>query len=97
MAKDSPQEIKSANEWLNQASETLQISPELTRTVLGDLLDLTKNVAHGPSRPAAPVTAFLVGLSTGQAQAADTSEEDLAAAVRERIAKINATLEEYQD
>lgn len=97
MAKDSPQEIASTHEWLNQASQTLQISPELTREVLGDLLDLTKNVAHGPSRPAAPVTAFLIGLSTGQAQEAGTSEEDLAAAVRERIAQINETLEEYHD
>lgn len=95
MTKDSPQEIKSTHEWLNQASEILQISPDLTREVLGDLLNLTKNIAHGPSRPAAPVTAFLVGLSTGQEKSAGTSDEDVASAVRERIAKINATLEEY--
>ena len=31
------------------------------------VLDLTADVAHGVSRPAAPVTAFLVGLAAGRA------------------------------
>lgn len=31
------------------------------------VLDLTSDVAHGVSRPGAPVTAFLVGLAAGRA------------------------------
>jgi len=31
------------------------------------ILDLTKDVAHNVARPAAPLTAFLVGLAAGQA------------------------------
>ena len=31
------------------------------------VLDLTSDVAHGVSRPAAPVTAFLVGVAAGRA------------------------------
>jgi hypothetical protein len=31
------------------------------------ILDLTKDVAHGVTRPAAPVAAFLVGLAAGRA------------------------------
>lgn len=35
--------------------------------VVDSVLDLTAAVAHGVSRPAAPVTAFLVGLAAGRA------------------------------
>ncbi|HEV7207948.1 MAG TPA: DUF6457 domain-containing protein [Mycobacteriales bacterium] len=31
------------------------------------LLDLSRDVAHGVARPAAPLTAFLVGLAAGRA------------------------------
>lgn len=90
--KDSPEEMQSARAWLNSASAELAIEPELTRAVVGDLLQLTKHVAHGPSRPAAPVTAFLVGLASGKAAG---SEEVDAEAVREKIARIDALLEKY--
>ena len=45
------------------------------------VLDLTADVAHGVSRPAAPVTAFLVGLAAGRAA-------DPGAAVAEHIAAV---------
>ncbi|MHA2788065.1 DUF6457 domain-containing protein [Corynebacterium sp. S7] len=93
MAKDSPEEIKSTHEWLNEASTALGISPEVTRLLVGDLLDLTRNVAHGPSRAAAPVTAFLVGMATASNKGA--SDEQVVAEVREKIALINSILEEY--
>jgi molybdopterin-guanine dinucleotide biosynthesis protein A len=38
-----------------------------------DLLDLTRDVAHGVARPAAPLTAFLVGLAAGRDAAAPAS------------------------
>jgi hypothetical protein len=34
------------------------------------VLDMTKDVAHEVARPAAPVTAFLVGLAAGRAEGA---------------------------
>lgn len=95
MAKDSPAEVKSAHEWLNQASETLGISPEVTRELVGDLLDLTRDVAHGPSRPAAPVTAFLVGLSAGRGLEAGAGDEKTVEQVRAAIKSVNAKLEEH--
>ncbi|WP_018297761.1 DUF6457 domain-containing protein [Corynebacterium lubricantis] len=94
MAKDSPEEIKSAHDWLNKASASLDVSPDVTRALVGDLLDLTRNVAHGPSRAAAPVTAFLVGLASGRA---DMTDEQLVAQVRANIAHINSILEEYSN
>ncbi|MGP3932754.1 NTP transferase domain-containing protein [Nonomuraea sp. KM88] len=58
------------NEWTALACKELGIDPA---TVDRDLiLDLTKEVAHGVARPAAPLTAYLLGL----AQGAGTAPED---------------------
>jgi hypothetical protein len=35
------------------------------------VLDMTKDVAHGLARPAAPLTAYLMGLAAGRAGSAD--------------------------
>jgi hypothetical protein len=47
------------------------------------VLDLTSDVAHGVSRPGAPVTAFLVGVAAGRA-------DDPAVAARDYAQKISA-------
>ncbi|SNQ49025.1 Molybdopterin-guanine dinucleotide biosynthesis protein A [Frankia canadensis] len=49
-----------------------------------DLLDLTREVAHGVARPAAPLTAFLVGLGAGGDPAAVRAAAD---AVRGLLAR----------
>ena len=51
--------------------------------LVGEILQLTSTVAHDRSRPAAPVTAFLIGLAAGRA---GTDPTELIAAVRERAA-----------
>ncbi|GAB3696054.1 DUF6457 domain-containing protein [Corynebacterium nasicanis] len=86
----TPDPFSSAHAWLHTAATELGIDPEITRELIGDILDLTRDVAHGPSRPAAPVTAFLVGLAAGRA-GGDTPTE-----VRERIARLTALLGEDQ-
>lgn len=53
-------------QWLREAAKELDVDYEILQPRINDLLDLTKHVAHGPSRPAAPLTAFLVGVSAGQ-------------------------------
>ena len=50
--------------WTTHVSHALDLDPgSLDRDML---LDLTKEVAHGVARPAAPLTAFLVGLAAGR-------------------------------
>jgi hypothetical protein len=44
------------------------------------VLDMTKDVAHGVARPAAPLTAYLMGLAVGRAGDADQAA-DLAARI----------------
>jgi hypothetical protein len=50
--------------WVGAVSQELGLSavPSDTRTIL----DMTKDVAHNVDRPAAPVTAYLVGIAVGR-------------------------------
>lgn len=57
------------DEWTAQVSAALGLDPD---TVDRDVvLDLTKDVAHGVARPAAPLTAYLLGVAVGRSGAAD--------------------------
>jgi hypothetical protein len=66
-----------------------EVVTELGIGELGDLvdqefaqplvLDLTKDVAHGVARPAAPLTAYLLGLAAGRAAGAGPPEPELLA------------------
>ena len=52
-------------EWTHTVSRALGLSEaDLDRDLI---LDLTKTVAHNVTRPAAPLTAFLVGHADGRA------------------------------
>lgn len=51
-------------EWLSQAQAELGMELEVDYT---ELLDLTRVIAHNVARPAAPLTAFLVGYAAAQA------------------------------
>ncbi len=73
--------------WLAEAGAALGIDRDaMQRDVL---LDFTREVAHGVARPAAPLTAFLVGLAAGQAGG---SAEDVKAA----ISRLSAVLAAYE-
>lgn len=62
--------------WVAGAGAALDLDPAAIDVTA--LLDLTRDVAHGVARPAAPLTAFLVGLAAGRAGGAPA---DVAAAV----------------
>lgn len=66
---------------MNRADESGNTLEAWTRTVCRELgiteavptrqvLDLARDVAHGVARPAAPLTAFLVGIAAGRDPAA---------------------------
>ncbi|MEV5498332.1 DUF6457 domain-containing protein [Nonomuraea fuscirosea] len=57
------------NEWTALACEELGIDP--ARVDRDRILDLTKEVAHGVARPAAPLTAYLLGLAQGSGTASE--------------------------
>lgn len=50
-------------EWTTLVCRELGVDP--ARLDRAAVLDLTKDVAHGVARPAAPLTAYLLGLAQG--------------------------------
>jgi len=71
------------SEWVTAVARELGIENTLdSATTVDMVLDLTSDVAHGVSRPGAPVTAFLVGVAAGRA-------DDPAVAARDYAGKIS--------
>jgi hypothetical protein len=56
-------------EWTALACKELGVDPARVDRDL--VLELTKEVAHGVARPAAPLTAYLLGLAEGSGTAPD--------------------------
>jgi Domain of unknown function (DUF6457) len=75
-------DARALSEWVTAVVRELGIEGALEREGVVDMvLDLTSDVAHGVSRPGAPVTAFLVGVAAGRA-------DDPAVAARDYAQKI---------
>jgi hypothetical protein len=71
------------SDWVTAVARELGLDAVLdSRGTVDMVLDLTADVAHGVSRPGAPVTAFLVGVAAGRA-------EDPTAAARDYAQKIS--------
>ncbi|MPZ67012.1 MAG: molybdopterin-guanine dinucleotide biosynthesis protein MobA [Pseudonocardiaceae bacterium] len=56
--------VNTLEAWTARACQALDLDPEMLDRDL--VLDMTRDVAHGVARPAAPLTAFLVGLAAGR-------------------------------
>lgn len=84
--------MSTLDEWIDEVARELGIGE------LGDLvdpsvvqpmvLDLTRDVAHGVARPAAPITAYLLGLAAGRAAGGGPAETELAHRWAEHLAAI---------
>ena len=68
-------------EWVGRVAVALDLPAELAQRHADELLDMVGKVAHGPSRPGAQLTAFLVGLSAGAADDKDAAIERALAVV----------------
>jgi Domain of unknown function (DUF6457) len=61
-------DAKALSEWVDAVCQELGLEDAVDNASTVDMvLDLTSDVAHGVSRPGAPVTAFLIGLAAGRA------------------------------
>jgi hypothetical protein len=82
-------DARALSEWVTAVVKELDIEGAVEGGGVVDLvLDLTSDVAHGVSRPGAPVTAFLVGLAAGRS-------DDPAAAARAYAQKISALADNW--
>lgn len=66
MRADDPATMQRMRTWLHRVATDLDLDPAVIDEAEQPLLDLIAVVAHGPSRPGAPLTAFLVGVAVGQ-------------------------------
>lgn len=71
------------HDWIDELCDTLDIEAEIDE---GLVLDLTKVVADNVFRPAAPITAYIVGYAAGL-QDADPSGVERLAAKAQRLAE----------
>ena len=56
--------MNTLDEWAETACRELGLDPASLDVKL--VLDLARDVAHGVARPAAPLTAYLLGVAVGQ-------------------------------
>jgi hypothetical protein len=68
------------DQWLADVIEALHLDPHGFDRDL--LLDLTRDVAHGVARPAAPLTAYLAGLAAGAKGGSDAEMRDAVNRIR---------------
>jgi hypothetical protein len=61
--------MSTLEEWMTAVREELSLEGEAVhdvRAVTTVILDLARDAAHGVARPAAPLTAYLVGVAVGR-------------------------------
>lgn len=81
-------------EWLGVVCDEFDIDRELLDAVVPQLLDLTRDVAHGPSRPAAPMTAFLLGIAATRGDRATGGTGDDTVVLARRVLEGATRLQE---
>ena len=64
------------HDWIDELSDILNVETELDE---GLVLDLARAAAHNVERPAAPITAYLLGFAAGSQDAKPDAVEAMAA------------------
>jgi hypothetical protein len=76
--------------WVRRLASDLALDPDEAADDIGLILDVARDAAHGVTRPAAPVTTFLLGVALGRSAGA-TDLPALAARVDALLAGPGAT------
>ena len=83
--------------WLAVAGPELDVEADVLDRVVGPILDMVRDVAHGAVRPGAPLTAFLVGLAAGRELGLDADAAAVETAVRERLERVDRLVTEWAE
>ena len=74
--------MSTLDDWISQASGSLDLPADsMTNDLRDELLDLTRDVAHGVARIAGPLTCYLVGVAVGRGADASQALASLTALV----------------
>lgn len=93
MSEKSPRDLEVAREFLAELATRLDLDPALMNQAMPHLLGMTKHVAHGVVRPAAPLAAFLVGYAAASETGPDAGEPS--GRVLAALAQVEALISEY--
>jgi hypothetical protein len=64
------------HDWIDELCDALDVEAEVDEALV---LDLARSAAHNVTRPAAPITTYLLGYAAGLADAGPDKVEQLAA------------------
>lgn len=67
------------HDWIDELCDVLDLDTEVDEALV---LDLARVAAHNVARPAAPVSAYLLGLAAGRRDASPEEVEELAGRAR---------------
>jgi len=56
--------MSTLDDWTRRVADELALDPEVLDQAA--VLDMARDVAHGVARPAAPLTAYLLGVAVGR-------------------------------
>lgn len=90
MAEKNSQDLEIARDFLHRVSVQLDLDPTIIAELTPHLLGLTKRVAHGVVRPAAPLAAFLVGYAAARGTFAESGDAPIADAVARALLAIDS-------
>ena len=71
------------HDWIDELADVLDVDTEVDE---GLILDLARVAAHNVARPAAPITAYLLGVAAGQS-GADLEELEVLAGRAQALAE----------
>jgi hypothetical protein len=75
--------VNTLEEWVRAVCHELDIADAVAPDAMQTrVLDISKDVAHGVARPAAPLTAYLLGLAAGRADDPEAAADGLTEQVR---------------
>lgn len=75
--------MNTLQEWVGAVCRELDIADVVSPAAMQTrVLDISKDVAHDVARPAAPLTAYLIGLAAGRSDDPEARSEELAERVR---------------
>lgn len=71
--------MNTLKEWVELVCRELNITDAVSPAAMQSrILDMSRDVAHGVARPAAPLTAYLLGLAAGRSGDPEATADDLA-------------------
>lgn len=77
--------------WLDQLCEHYQLDRAEFGQLVGPILDMARDVSHGPSRPGVPITGFALGYVAGQSGAG------LVDGAKQALAQLETLLAPYRN